>query len=214
MEAAPYRQLAARLRNLIESGDWPPGHRLPSHAQLQEQYGVGRGVVEHAVAHLRREGLIEGVRRARPTVTYGPAVRTLLDPDADWPERRDAKRHDGHILTDDDLAARLNVAPRTRVARTAVELIDGAGVTVGLCVTWRRGRRRAHSSAECEVSMRPLAPVEAEFTGLATGTPVFVVQRTRFGPQGPQEASDLILPVDRWHLRAWSARPGRAFVDE
>lgn len=215
MEAALYQQLAARLRRLIETGDWPPGYRLPSHAQLQEQYGVGRGVVEHAVAQLRRDGLIEGVRRARPTVAYGPSVRTLMDPDMDWPERRDAKRLERHVLADDDLSLRLGVEPRTRVAWKATELVDGAGVTVGLCVTWRRGRRRAHSSAASEISLRGLTAEEAEFTGLVAGAAVFVVQRTRFGPhQGPVEASDLILPVDRWRLRAWSAGSGRMPVDE
>lgn len=200
---APYQRLAARLRQLIKTGEWPPGHRIPSHAQLQQQYGVGRGVVEHAVAQLRREGLLEGVRRARPTVAYPPAVRTLVAADADWPVRRDAKRAESRPLAGEDLAARLGVPPRTRLICRAVELVDECGVTVGLCTTWRHGRRREHASYRCEVHPHQVTATEAELTGLSAGAPAFLLQRTRYAAGGlPVEAADLVLPVDRWRVRA------------
>ncbi|GAA3031909.1 hypothetical protein GCM10020000_06070 [Streptomyces olivoverticillatus] len=128
---APYQRLAARLRARIEAGEWPPGCRLPSHAQLQTQYGVGRGVVEGAIAKLRTDGLLEGVRRARPTVAYPPAVRTLTNPDADWPASRDARRREGRPSAIEDLALRLGVPVGSRLAMEAVELVDAQGVTVG-----------------------------------------------------------------------------------
>ncbi|WP_445520395.1 GntR family transcriptional regulator [Streptomyces sp. NEAU-174] len=202
MAGAPYQRLAAHLRSLIQNGDWPPGYRIPSHAQLQTEYHVGRGVVEHAIAQLRREGLLEGVRRTRPTVAYPPPVRTLVSADVDWPAHQDAKRAESRPMTDVDLAVRLGVPPGTRVSCTAVEMVDGSGVTVGLCTTWRRGRRRAHAFYRCEVQSHAVTAAEAELTGLAAGAAAFLLQRIRYAADGhPVEASDLVLPADRWRLR-------------
>ncbi|MFE9003034.1 GntR family transcriptional regulator [Streptomyces sp. NPDC007875] len=202
MAGAPYQRLAAHLRQLIETGEWPPGYRIPSHAQLQQQHGVGRGVVEYAVQQLRREGLIEGVRRGRPYVAYPPAVRTLVSPDVDWPAHRDAKHVESRPLAGGDLALRLGVAPGTRLSCLAVEMVDGSGVTVGLCTTWRRGRRRGHVSYRCEVSPHQATVAEAELTGLAAGAVAFLLQRVRYAADGrPVEACDLVLPADRWRLR-------------
>lgn len=202
MGGAPYQRLADQLRQFIEAGEWPPGYRIPSHAQLQAEYGVGRGVVEYAIQQLRREGLLEGVRRGRPFVAYPPAVRTLVTADADWPERRDAKQAESRPVAGEDLAARLGVSPRTRLICRAVELVDGGGVTVGLCTTWRRGRRREHATYQCEVHSHQVTAAEAELTGLAAGAAAFLLQRVRYDSDGrPVEASDLVLPMDRWRLR-------------
>lgn len=53
-----YEQLAAILRGKIESGEWPPGHKIPSELALQQTYDVGRGTVRKALAQLRQEGKI------------------------------------------------------------------------------------------------------------------------------------------------------------
>ncbi|MFJ4637646.1 GntR family transcriptional regulator [Streptomyces hygroscopicus] len=201
MAGAPYRRLAAHLRSLIQNGDWPPGYRIPSHAQLQQQYGVGRGVVERAIATLKAEGALEGIRRARPVVAYPPAVRTLVSPDVDWPVHRDAKRAESRPLAGDDLATRLGIPSDTRVSCVAMEMVDGSGVTVGLCTTWRRGRRRAHVSYRCEIVPHQVTAAEAELTGLTAGAAAFLLQRVRYEADGrPVEACDLVLPVDRWRL--------------
>lgn len=201
MAVPPYQRLAARLRELISTGAWPPGYRTPSHAQLQAEYAVGRGVVERAVAQLRREGLLEGVRRARPVVAYPPAVRTLVDPDADWPLVPDAQCRESRPSAGTDLAARLGVAAGTRLACRMVELVDPSGVTVGLCTTWQRGRHRRHSTARFEVSLHSITGVEAEMTGLAAGAPAWLLQRVRYDIDGaPVQAADMVLPVDRWRI--------------
>lgn len=199
---APYQRLAARLRQLIEAGDWPPGYRIPSHAQLQQQHGVGRGVVEHAITQLRREGLLEGVRRARPRVAYPPAVRTLVDPDADWPVPRDARQVESRPRATEDLAARLGVEPGIRVTCRSIELVDAGGVTVGLHTAWWHGRRRQHSSFRCELQMHSITAAEAELTGLAAGAVAFLLHCTRYCEDGlPVETADLVLPADRWRVR-------------
>ncbi|WJD95557.1 GntR family transcriptional regulator [Streptomyces antimycoticus] len=130
-------------------------------------------------------------------------MRTLASVDVDWPAHRDAKRPEGRPRADEDLAARLDIPPGTRVSRLSVEMVDASGVTVGLCTTWRRGRRQDHDSYRCEVLPHQVTAVEAEQTGLAAGTAAFLLQRVRYAPDGRAvEASDLVLPVDRWRVRA------------
>ncbi|MFI5841174.1 GntR family transcriptional regulator [Catenuloplanes sp. NPDC051500] len=55
-----YRRVAAEIRRQIEEGDLPPGAKIPSTRELQEQYGVGNNAVYMAVTLLEQEGLIEG----------------------------------------------------------------------------------------------------------------------------------------------------------
>jgi len=58
----PYLQLAAILREAIESGDIPPRRPLPSMTALQQEYGLARGTIRKAVQVLAAEGLV----RVRP----------------------------------------------------------------------------------------------------------------------------------------------------
>ena len=57
-----YQQLAAILRARIAKGEWRSGP-LPSVKQLQQEYGVGRDTVLHAIDILREEGLVFTVPR-------------------------------------------------------------------------------------------------------------------------------------------------------
>lgn len=61
-----WEQVARDLRAEIESGDLPPGSRLPNEHELAEIYGVARVTVRSALASLAREGLIV-VTRGRGT---------------------------------------------------------------------------------------------------------------------------------------------------
>lgn len=51
--------LRETLRAKIESGQYPPGDRLPSEAQLTREHAVSRTVVREAIAALRADGLVE-----------------------------------------------------------------------------------------------------------------------------------------------------------
>jgi DNA-binding GntR family transcriptional regulator len=55
-----YEALAAELREQIKSGELRPGDRLPSIAQLREQYKVSYGTVQCAMLVLKVERLVEG----------------------------------------------------------------------------------------------------------------------------------------------------------
>jgi GntR family transcriptional regulator len=55
----PWEQLAAILRNRIESGELQPGDRIPSVITLAQEYDLAAGTVRKALAQLQREGLVE-----------------------------------------------------------------------------------------------------------------------------------------------------------
>lgn len=54
-----YRQIADKVRQLIESGELPAGAMVPPELSLSEQYKVSRGTVRSALGLLLDEGLIE-----------------------------------------------------------------------------------------------------------------------------------------------------------
>jgi GntR family transcriptional regulator len=55
---AKWRQLAAILRNRIESGDLAPGDPLPSEVEIEQATGLARGTIRVAIRSLRDDGLI------------------------------------------------------------------------------------------------------------------------------------------------------------
>lgn len=54
----PYLQVAAALREAIESGSIPRGGQVPSYGQIAQDYGVSLGTARSAIAVLRSEGLL------------------------------------------------------------------------------------------------------------------------------------------------------------
>ena len=67
-------QLRDTLRAAIERGDYAPGDRLPSEAQLTRAHNVSRTVVREAIAALRADGLAEPRQGAGVFVTAPPAL--------------------------------------------------------------------------------------------------------------------------------------------
>ena len=54
----PHKQIARWLRDRIESGEYPPGRRIPSEKDIMDLSGVARTTARRAVAVLRDEGLV------------------------------------------------------------------------------------------------------------------------------------------------------------
>jgi DNA-binding GntR family transcriptional regulator len=50
-------QVAARIRDEIDAGEYPPGSRLPGARQLAERHCVHRSTARRALAQLRAEGV-------------------------------------------------------------------------------------------------------------------------------------------------------------
>ncbi|WP_406471719.1 GntR family transcriptional regulator [Streptomyces hirsutus] len=74
---APYLEVADSLRARILAGEWEVGSRLPSRAQLAEEYGVGRNVTQRAMDRLIVEGLLEG-RAGSGTYVRKPRERMRM----------------------------------------------------------------------------------------------------------------------------------------
>lgn len=62
MPAVPMssEDIAEDIASRIASGEYPPGHQLPSYAQLAELYSVGVSTAARAVRDLRIRRLIVG----------------------------------------------------------------------------------------------------------------------------------------------------------
>lgn len=199
---APYLRLAAELRTLIATGTWPPDHRIPSSRMLQEQYGLGRGIVEHAVAQLRREGLLEGRAGARLRVAGPPTVHVLVAPDETWAHEEGERPQAGTCLAGPYLGRRLQVPETTRLHWRRVDLLHPGGKPAMLLATWRRSTvLQQHATFAAEVYAGTLSREDGALLGLPQGVTTLVVERTRFDAAGrPVETADLVLPADRWRV--------------
>lgn len=54
-----YERVVEKVLDLISSGEWKPGYRLPSESKLSEAFGVSRTVVREAVKALEARGVLE-----------------------------------------------------------------------------------------------------------------------------------------------------------
>ena len=58
-----HHQLRTLIQKRIADGDWKPGDRLPTEAELCKIYGISRTPVRQALKELEREGWVERFRR-------------------------------------------------------------------------------------------------------------------------------------------------------
>ena len=70
---APYRRIAAEIRDRITRGDLRPGDRVPSTRQITRKWGVAMATASKVIAVLRDEGVVE----ARPGA--GTVVRAAAN---------------------------------------------------------------------------------------------------------------------------------------
>ena len=67
-----YRRVKEHILDRVRSGDWPPGHRVPSENRLVDELGISRMTVNRALRELADEGVVErlqgvGTFVCRPT---------------------------------------------------------------------------------------------------------------------------------------------------
>ncbi|MGW2491244.1 winged helix-turn-helix domain-containing protein [Streptomyces sp. NPDC001606] len=74
-------EIAGALRERIRSGVLRPGERLPTQAELAEEFGVERGTVRQALRALQQDGLLSGVTKGSPPrIAAPPAAREEPQP--------------------------------------------------------------------------------------------------------------------------------------
>lgn len=78
-EGALHRKIRAEISERIRSGDWPPGHKIPSEHELMAQYGCSRMTVNKALTPLAESGLIQRRRRAGSVVARPRIHSVVLD---------------------------------------------------------------------------------------------------------------------------------------
>lgn len=146
----PYLRIADILRERIASQEWAPGDRLPSRAELGQEYGVGDNVIRRAQELLISVGVLEG-RAGSGTYVAEPRerlriVRTLYREQAGgspfasdmaalgrrgtWESRTDAK-----VPAPADIAVRLGIAEGELCVRTSYEFLAD-GKPVQLSTSW------------------------------------------------------------------------------
>ncbi|TPK62414.1 FadR family transcriptional regulator [Mesorhizobium sp. B2-4-15] len=69
-------RLYETMRQLVESGEWSEGTRIPTEMELAEQHGVSRPVVREALIRLRNDGIIKSKRGSGSYVLNGSEAPT------------------------------------------------------------------------------------------------------------------------------------------
>lgn len=110
------QRVVAGLKDKIFAGDLPPGHKLPSEAELIDEFGVSRTVVREAVTRLRAEGLVETFQGR------GSFVLALPEPTSFTVESATIRTHHDVL---DMIDFRLGV--ECEAAALAAARIDGKG---------------------------------------------------------------------------------------
>ena len=71
------RRIRAELEGRIRTGEWTPGHRIPTEAELMASYGCSRMTVSKAITALVQAGLVERRKKAGSFVAR-PHVQTAV----------------------------------------------------------------------------------------------------------------------------------------
>jgi GntR family transcriptional regulator len=133
-----YQQLYDILRRQITSGFWKPGDRLPSEAELTDQYEVSRIVVRQAFDMLVNEGWVYR-RRGRGTFVTTPTIEHGLTRIISFTEdmQRRGLKPGTKILSarlepaSPEVADKLNLIPGTELAvLERLRLADGEPMSI------------------------------------------------------------------------------------
>ena len=73
-----HRRIAGDIERRIASGEWRPGFRIPTEAELTAEYGCARMTVSRAMSDLSARGLVVRRRRAGTVVAHPPVHSSAL----------------------------------------------------------------------------------------------------------------------------------------
>jgi GntR family transcriptional regulator len=110
-----YRQVADDLRARIEAGEYPVDGLLPTKPELMKHYGASLGTIDHAIAELRKLGLVETLQGVGMFARKPPES----EPSAKYPEL--AERMD---------AVEREVQDHARLLARMRQRLEKAGITL------------------------------------------------------------------------------------
>ncbi|MFF7331101.1 GntR family transcriptional regulator [Streptomyces sp. NPDC090306] len=98
------QEIADTLRERIRDGDLKAGDRLPTQAELAEEFGVERGTVRQALRALQEDGLLTNVSKGSPPRIAAPTAPGWDEPRPTMvglaPRLSDAFRAKKHVRID------------------------------------------------------------------------------------------------------------------
>src|SRR5215510_11963958 len=108
---ALWRQIANRLQQEIGAGVFPPGGRLPTEAELSQQFRVNRHTVRRALEELSSGGLVR-VEQGRGSFVAEDVLEYAVEPRTRFSEwiRRHNMEPSGRMLQLKETAADSHVA--------------------------------------------------------------------------------------------------------
>jgi len=148
----PHKRIAEDVREAITTGEYRPGHQLPSGNALARRYEVSRQTVHKAIGLLRSEGLVIG-RQGAGWFVAEPRMRYWASQTGSRAKRLEAdRRHNTftqqveaqgktarqestveQVPADDEIAARLRIQPGQPVAvRRRVMFADDEPLQLGI----------------------------------------------------------------------------------
>jgi GntR family histidine utilization transcriptional repressor len=223
-----YAEIRRALERAIVSGNWPPGHRIPSEQQLLARYRCSRMTVNKALSALVESGMIVRRRRSGSFVAV-PAGRSVLqihDIEQDVRLSGRSYRLDLRARTERKAsrsdARRLEVAAGTPIlALECLHFVDGhalvledrlinlaavpaarrADFTVRSPGSWLL-ERVPWSQAEHRISAVNASLRIAGALSIAEGFACLVVERRTRHARGPVTHVTLVYPGDRYELQA------------
>ena len=92
----PYLQIADDLQGKIAAGQYQPGDKLPSNAQMQQEYGSSKQTITNAVRELQDRGLV-ATHSTRGAFVLEPSGEPEPDPELARLEARLTRHIDDEI---------------------------------------------------------------------------------------------------------------------
>ncbi len=233
-----YIQIREALAERIQSGEWPPGTRIPAERELVAEFGASRGTIRQAISDLVSKGLL---RRVQGSGTY------VADPKVDVPAhlllsftetmRRHGLEPGAQVLSVETIPASrklcqlLNLSlgdqvyriVRLRTGNNQPVALEYSHFPVKLCPGLDRfdlQRRSIYRILDEEYGLalvraeQTLEPTlarrfEAEVLGVPEGTPLMLWERLAFTSTGlPVEYAKDLYRGDRVRFRVMLHLPG------
>ena len=219
-----YDQIRRAIRDLVVSGEWPPGTGVPPEHALMEQLGASRMTVHRALVQLAREGLIVRRRRSGTIVAAPPASHAMLDILSIPEEVRQLGQHYAYsVLSRSDgrpapeVAERFGMKRSDKVAHLVVlhrsdgkphvleeRIIHVAGVREVADESFAETppgdwllQHSLWSQAEHAISAIGAGAEEAALLDIAIGEPCLLVERRTWNQSQPVTAVRLLYPGSR-----------------
>jgi GntR family phosphonate transport system transcriptional regulator len=134
-----WRQIVQMIEREIASGDYRPGARLPTEAELSARFAVNRHTVRRAMEELEGKGLVR-IEQGRGSFVAEDVLDYRLGPRTRFSEniRRQSREPAGRVLRVAEIAAEASLADMLNIRRgrpvivvERVSLADGRPVVVG-----------------------------------------------------------------------------------